>query len=467
MHIDSPSVPSVCERLDSLLRDGIARHRLPGASIAVLENGRIHEAAAGWANRAARIEATPDTVFHFGSVTKTLTATLVSLLIDQGAVDLDAPIARYVPEFSPPDPAVREAVTVRHCLNHTSGLVGTVFIDTGRNEDTLAKQVALLTGRPQYHPTGALLSYCNSGMVLLGRLTERLLEKPWHAALVQDLARPLGMHGVVTLPEQALRGRYAVGHLLDPASGDWMPDPNPFLFPGHMSAGSTPCGRARDLVLFAGMHIDGGTARDGSRYLSQSIVKAMQTRTVVSPVSFLNAGFGLGWGLYDWCGTRIVGHDGATASTLAFLRIHPERRVAAALLVNCRHGLPLYEDLFSAIFTELCDVWEPGAPPTAPAGDLAAMAGSYSDGHVRFDLNPAGDGMQMSLQPLSANPLSKTLVQTAELHPRGEGQFFVDGPDAMVGIPDPQPTRLVRPFAVFEAAGTQWLHAGTAAYRRL
>lgn len=467
MPIDFPPVPPICERLGSLLDESIARHRLPGASIAVWENGRIHEAAAGWANRPARIEATPDTVFHFGSVTKTLTATLASLLVDRGVVDLDAPIADYVPGFSPPDPAFRDGVTVRHCLNHSSGLAGTIFVDTGRNEDTLAKQVALLNDQPPYHPIGALLSYCNSGMVLLGRLTESLLEKPWHAALLQDLAAPLGMHGVVTQPEQALRGRYAVGHLLDPASGDWVPDPYPFLFPGHISAGSTPCGRARDLALFAGMHIDGGVTADGSRYLSPSMVKAMQTQTVASPVTLLNAGFGLGWGLYDWCGTRIVGHDGATASTLAFLRLHPERRVAVALLVNCRHGLPVYEDLFSAIFTELCGVWEPGAPPMAPAGDLAAMAGSYSDGHVRFDLVPSGDGLQMSLQPLTANPLSKSLVQTAELHPRGDGQFFVDGPDALMGIPPLYSTRLVRPFAVFRAAGTQWLHAGTAAYRRL
>lgn len=467
VHIDSPPVPPVCGHLDSLLRDSLLRHRLPGASIAVLENGRIHEAAAGWANEAARIEATPDTLFHFGSVTKTLTSTLVALLIDRGMVDPDAPVARYVSEFAPADPAIAEAVTVRHCLNHTSGLVGTIFVDTGRNEDTLARQVGLLNAQPLYHPTGALLSYCNSGMALLGRLIETLLQKPWHAALQEDLGAPLGMQGVVAQPEQALRGRYAVGHLHDPASGGWVPDPHPFLFPGHMSAGSTPCGRARDLALFAGMHIDEGVASNGQRYLSASMVKTMRTRTVASPVSFLNAGFGLGWSLYDWGGTRMVGHDGATASTLAFLRTLPERRVAVALLVNCRHGMLVYEDLFSTIFTELCGVWEPGVPPTASAGDLASMAGSYSDGHVRFDLSPSGEGMRMSLQPLSANPLSKSLVQTAELHPCGTGQFFVDGPDALIGVPGAQATRLVRPFAVFEAAGMQWLHAGTAAYRRL
>ena len=113
---------TVLERLPTLLGESVARHGVPAASVAVRVDDRIYEAAAGWANREAGIEATPDTIFHFGSVTKTLTATLVAHLIDQGRVELDAPLARYVPEFVPPDPAVAAELTARHCLSHTAGL---------------------------------------------------------------------------------------------------------------------------------------------------------------------------------------------------------------------------------------------------------------------------------------------------------------------------------------------------------
>jgi CubicO group peptidase (beta-lactamase class C family) len=457
----------VLGRLRALLSASVERHGVPGASIAVAVDGQIHEAAAGWANRAAGLEATPETVFHFGSVTKTLTATLVARLVDRGQVELDAPIARYVPEFSPPDPATASGLTVRHCLSHTAGLVSTIFVDTGRNDDAVARQVELISREAQFHAPGALLSYCNSGILLLGRLLERALGKPWHAAIVQDLAQPLGLSGVVTQPEQALRTRYAVGHVFDPRVGGWSPDPQPFWMPGHAPAGSTCAGRARDLVAFACMHLEGGRAADGAAYLSERIVSAMQTRVVESPVSMLSAGWGLGWSLYDWNGTRVIGHDGSTAGSNAYLRIDPQRRVAVALLVNCRAGLPVYEELCSVLFQELAGAWEGGAPRAAPAGDLDALAGSYTDRVLRIDLEPAGDGLQMSIEPATVTPLTRPLRQCLMLHPCGPGQFYVDGPDVLLGVPDPPLTRLVRPYAIFEAAGAQWLHQGAAAFKRI
>jgi len=458
---------AVTDRLDELLAESVKRHGVPAASIAVRVGDRQYEAAAGWANVDARIEATPDTVFHFGSVTKTLTATLVARLIDQGKVDLDAPIARYVPEFAPRDPGIAQQLTVHHCLTHTAGLTSIVFAETGRNDDTVTRQIEVINNEPQYHPPGALLSYCNSGILLLGRLIERQLGKPWHVAIVQDLAQPLGMQAVVTQPEQALRHRYAVGHMFEPRVRKWVTDPQPFWMPGHAPAGSTCAGRARDLMTFAAMHLDGGRAASGETFLSTGMVSRMQERAVDSPVSFLQTGWGLGWIHYDWGGRRIIGHDGSTAGSNAYLRIDPERRVAAALLVNCRAGLPVYEDLFSAIFGALCDAWEPGAPPMRQAGNLDGYVGSYTDRMLRIDLARAGAGLSMAIAPAMSTPLTKNLVQRLELHPCGPGQFYVDGPDAMLGVPNPPATtRLVRPYAVIEAAGAQWLHSGSAAFRR-
>src|SRR5262245_797918 len=275
------------------------------------------------------------------------------------------------------------------------------------------------------------------------------------------------MDGVVTQPEQALRRRYAVGHVYDPRAQRWALDPQPFWMPGHAPAGSTCTGRARDLVTFAGMHLDGGRAADGTSFLSNDMVHTMQTRVVASPVSFLSAGWGLGWSLYDWRGARLIGHDGSTAGSNAYLRIDPAKRVAAALLVNCRAGLPVYEEVFSALFEELCDTWETGAPNQAPAGNLDELVGSYGDHMLRFEVERLGHGLSLSIKPATPTPLTSNLAQRLELHPCGPAQFFVDGPDALLGLPNPPPTRLVRPYAFCAAAGTTWLHAGSAAFRRL
>ena len=458
---------AVLGRLQSMLEDSIARRGVVGASLAVWADGKLHEAAAGWANREASIKATPDAVFHYGSITKTLTATMVARLVDEGRMELDAPIARYVPEFAPPDPATAATLTVRHCLAHTAGLVGLVFADTGRDDDTLARQILAINPHPQYHPPGALNSYCNSGLLMLGRAIETVLGRPWHAALIEHLAAPLGMDGVVARPEQALRKRYAVGHAFDPVTGSWRADPQPFAMPGHAPAGSTPAGRARDLITFARMHLDQGRSSSGA-YLSAVMVETMQRRMVKCPVSLHLDGWGLGWILYDWGGHRVIGHDGSTATTNAFLRIDPARGVAAALLVNCRSGLPVYEDLFSEIFTALVGAWESGAPAVVPAAGLGSFAGEYCDGLIRMVVEPSADSLRVAISPMISSPLTKSLVQTIELHPCGPGQFFADGADAMLGVRDaPATTRLVRPYAFIEAAGSRWLHTGQSAFRRL
>ena len=174
----------------------------------------------------------------------------------------------------------------------------------------------------------------------------------------------------------------------------WRPDPQPFAMPGHAPAGSTPAGRARDLIAFARMHLEQGRGANGP-YLSAAMVETMQRRMVKCPVSLHLDGWGLGWILYDWGGTRVIGHDGSTATTNAFLRIDPARGVAAALLVNCRSGLPVYEDVFSEIFGVTCGVWETGAPATVPATDLEAYAGEYGDGLMRLVVEPGPGVLQI------------------------------------------------------------------------
>ena len=461
---------SVLAQLQSSLAASVERHGVPSASIAVRVGDRTYEAAAGWANRSAGIEATPGAIYHFGSTTKMLTATLVVRLIDQGLVDLDAPIAHYVPDFAPPDRSVAQRLTVRHCLTHQAGLTGIIFAETGCNDDTVARQIALLNGAAQYHGPGAVLSYCNSGLILLGRLIEHALGRPWHTAIVEDLAKPLGMNSVASRPEQALRQRYAVGHVPDARDGRWTPDPHPYWMPGHGPAGSTCAGSARDLLSLCAMHLQGGVSVDGTRFLSERMTRAMQELQVSSPARLLNRGFGLGWVVYDWDGRRILGHDGSTAGSNSFLRVDPGRGMAVSLLVNCRRGMPVYEDLFREIFQGVSGTWEPEAPRAAAGAeeDLDRHVGTYEDCAIRVRVERSPHGLTMAVEPIVATPLSKTLTQRIELHPWAPGQFFVSGPDAMLGVPDAPPTtRLVRPYAVFEAEGTRWLHNGTSAFRRI
>ena len=117
--------------IEALLAESLARWNIPGASMAVLVDGEVLEAAAGIANLNTGLRVTPDTLFQYGSITKTLTSTLVLRLVQEGRVALDAPVAEYVPEFAPASADLAKRITVRQLLAHSSGLPGTIFTDTG------------------------------------------------------------------------------------------------------------------------------------------------------------------------------------------------------------------------------------------------------------------------------------------------------------------------------------------------
>ena len=96
-------------------------------------------------------------------------------LVDEGKLDLDAPVVEVLPELQLADPDVaNDGSPMRHLLTHTSGIDGDVFTDTGRGDDCLEQLRRLLAEAAQNHPLGATWSYCNSGFVLAGRVIEKI-----------------------------------------------------------------------------------------------------------------------------------------------------------------------------------------------------------------------------------------------------------------------------------------------------
>ncbi|WP_329430438.1 serine hydrolase domain-containing protein [Streptosporangium sp. NBC_01495] len=108
------------------------RHGVPGAAVAVGMGDQLAEAATGVINLDTGVEATADSLFQIGSVTKVWTTALVMQLVGEGLVDLDEPVREYLPEFGVLDAAASESITVRQLLSHTGGFDGDLFEDTGR-----------------------------------------------------------------------------------------------------------------------------------------------------------------------------------------------------------------------------------------------------------------------------------------------------------------------------------------------
>ncbi|RFU39155.1 serine hydrolase, partial [Actinomadura logoneensis] len=376
------------ERLTALA----ARHGVPGAGLGILADGEVTEAATGLANAGARIEATTDTLWQIGSISKVWTATVAMMLVDEGVLELDTPVTSVLPGLRLGTPELTERVTLRHLLSHTSGIDGDFFVDTGRGDDCLERYAERLAGVGANHPVGATMSYCNAGFTLTGRILEHVTGVQWDRLMHERLYAPLGLTRTATLPEDVLRHRAAAGHIGEPP----VVAPHWTLMRSAGPAGLI-CSTPREVLAFARLHLDGGLAPDGARLLSEDAAREMRAAQVALPDTHtLGDAWGLGWILMEWSGRRMYGHDGNTIGQSAFLRVLPDAGLAVCLLTNGGDTLSLYQDLYGEIFAELADVELPRLPEPAadPApDDLSRYVGVYERASSRMEVFERDGGL--------------------------------------------------------------------------
>ncbi|RJO75641.1 serine hydrolase [Nocardia panacis] len=380
------------------------RYEVPGVVLGISLGDSIIEAAHGVLSLDTQVPTTVDSVFQIGSISKVWTATAAMRLIDQGKLALETPVLEIIPELRHGDSSTLDGVTIRHLLTHTSGLDGDLFGDTGRGDDCLEKYVADL-GESSNHPVGATFSYCNAGFGLLGRIIEVLTGSTWDTAMRELIFEPLGLTHTMTLPEEALMHRAAVGHMTGP---DGVTRPaHRWDLPRNAGPAGAIVARARDLLTFARLHLDGGVAPDGTRLLSEESVRRMQAEEVALPFEGWAAdSWGLGWFRMRWSDELVIGHDGGTIGQAAMLRVVPELGLAFTLLTNGGSGVgPLTAQLMREIAADLADLRtpEPFAPaPEPPQVDLDRHVGVYERAGVRTEVFKDEDGLVLRTKHLGA-----------------------------------------------------------------
>jgi len=454
---------AVLRDLGHRLQRATRRHGVPGAAVAVMRNGRLlAEAATGVTNLDTRVPTTPDTVFQIGSITKVFTATLVMQLVDDGLLDLDAPIIRYLPEFRIADDATRSTVTARHLLSHSSGIDGDFFPDAGRGDDSIARLLDMATLLPSLYPPGEKLSYCNVGFALLGRLVEVLRRETFDSAMSRRLFDPLGMRHAMTLPEDALRFRCAIGHVPDPKRrGRSIVAPRTHLSFGQKAAGSTPAMSATDLLRFVRMHLDHGRTAAGERLLSAASVAGMQRRQmrVQKHLPRGVTGWGLGWFLCDWSGHKVIGHDGGAIGQYAFVRALPAKQLAVALLTNGGDAIGLYQEIFGDLFGALARTREPAIPaPNARVRiDPERYVGRYRNIAASWDID-----VRRGALVASSRPNAEGLAHAIEAAPLA----FIDRHTAVLRTGNRALDRTTLLFSDDASGAYRFVQAGLRQYRR-
>ncbi|HVE63236.1 MAG TPA: serine hydrolase domain-containing protein, partial [Mycobacteriales bacterium] len=273
------------------------------------------------------------TLFQFGSTGKTYTATAVMRLVEQGKVDLDAPVRTYVPELSLRDEDVAAGVTVLQLFNHTAGWEGDMMDNTGDGDDALEKYVARMERLQQPSPLGATVSYNNAALSVAGRVIEKVTGTTYEQAIGDLLLEPLGMTSTLFFPGDVITRRFAVGHNKSDELGIKV------ARPWAMARGNAPAGgmsaNAKDQLTWARFHLGDGTAADGTQVLSTENLKRMQEPTVDMAGSALGDAVGISWLISEVAGEKVVGHGGTTNGQHSDFTLVPGRSFGAISMTNC------------------------------------------------------------------------------------------------------------------------------------
>jgi CubicO group peptidase (beta-lactamase class C family) len=310
-------------RITSWYQARVDSRDLPGAVVAIARNGKVaYLEAIGFQDHGKQIPLKPDAIFWIASMTKPVTSVAAMILTEEGKLDLDAPVARYLPELADMkvgiektdlatgktdialEPQKRE-MTVRDLLRHTSGLVyRPQFIDSPirrlyrkavfARDRTLADFTASLARLPLVHQPGEVWEYSH-GVDVLGRIVEVASGQPFDQFLESRIFRPLHMGDTgFYVPEEKL------GRLVDPPDAQrpalWDVTVRPKLFSGGGGLVST----APDYLRFCQMLLNGGEL-DGARILTPQTVGLMTTNSLPPgtrfAMDFVGPAAGSSWGL--------------------------------------------------------------------------------------------------------------------------------------------------------------------------
>lgn len=368
----------VAARLDSIARAAVSNGVTPGLSVAVAQGDRILFARGyGLADVERGDSVREETVFRSGSVTKQFTAAAILRLAEQGRLSLDDEITRFLPDF----PTQGHRVTVRHLLNHTSGIRSYTSLGprwaVRMGEDLAPEElIALFRDEPFDFAPGERFLYNNSGYFLLGMIIEQVTGQAYAEYVERELLHPLGLTGITYCPNEPAAGH---AHGYQPAAGGHAPSPP--ISMTHPYAAGALCATASDLVRWNHALVSGRVVRPES-------YRRMTTPDTLTSGEATAYGFGLGLGSLE--GVRLVSHTGGIPGFSAVLSYFPERDLSIAVLTNnqaANAGM-----LGARMSRVVLDLSQPEVRDLAlDAAERARYSGTYDLGLLQLRVFEEGD----------------------------------------------------------------------------
>ena len=421
---------SVIRALEKFIELEMARAHLPGMAIALTDRERLlWSSTFGYSNLDAKIPVTPQTLFEIGSISKSFTSIVLLQLQEQGLLDLDEPVTRYLPwfkvqsEYSP--------ITLKHLMSHSAGIIrGMEFSGEARFETWALRNTRAAA------PPGERYHYSNVGYKILNVVLEDVLCQSFGEIIQERILDPLGMPQTAPIITNDIRGQLAVGY---EAFFDDRPMPaNRPLAPatwleyrwGDGSVAST----ARDMASYLRMFLNFGRV-DGKTILSETSMRRMMAPAIEAVEEGDGSAYGYGLGIYEQDSHTVIGHSGGMVGYYAQIMADRTDGFGVVVLTN---GPGCRDDEIAKFALRLLRANKSGKPmPPMPAIDLTkvedatAFAGTYTAAQNPLHM-PGGTSQGPVTFTMIAEDQRLYLLYGGErilLEPRGQDSFYVNHPD--------------------------------------
>jgi CubicO group peptidase (beta-lactamase class C family) len=324
--------------LDAYLEQQMRLLNIPGVSLAVVEGDQVTHLRSFGKARPGGEAPSAQTPFLIGSLTKSFTALAVMQLVEAGKIELDVPVQRYLPWFRVADPQASAQITVRHLLNHTSGLPTSSgwapLADFDARPGACERQARALATLKLAHLPGATHAYSNANYNLLGLIIEAASGEPYEAYVKSHLFAPLDMRHSYTAQAEAKQDGLAVGHQY------WFW--RPFAVPNLATPrGSLPSGQiissAEDMAHYLIAHLNEGRYGDAQLLSPEGIAELHHGSAPVYFGDKLISQYGMGWYEEQRDQVKIVWHAGTVPDFASFMALLPAHKKGIVLLINVDH----------------------------------------------------------------------------------------------------------------------------------
>jgi CubicO group peptidase (beta-lactamase class C family) len=305
LHAQNKLSATRVDSIDAYVRSTLTARQIPGAAIAIVDNGTVvFQRAYGLANVETETPVSLESVFELASVTKQFTAAAIMILVQDGKVQLDAPISTYVRD----SPAEWRDITIRRLLTHTAGLPIDAIVghDGSALLNIRTPQVFdMLRGNPLLSAPGSRFSYSDAGYFLLGMVIEAASGQSYREFLQRRVFDPVGMTATSILDRsRILKHRVSVYSLRGGTLANWRRDWQ-YELPSFFGVFST----VGDLVKW-------DNALRGRTLLTESSLAELWTPARLANGDVAGPGYGFGWYLVETGGHRVAEHPGASGTFL-------------------------------------------------------------------------------------------------------------------------------------------------------